>query len=139
MFVVTTCLPLLQVLDLDETLVHCSVEPIPGADLTFPVDFNGTNYTVFVRKRPHLARFLEAVYDKFEVVIFTASQVRAYMYCVCMLCACVCAVCEYVCVSASVCMRLCVRLCCVYRYVMCVRLVLCEYDCVRACVLRCCV
>jgi TFIIF-interacting CTD phosphatase-like protein len=66
-----------QVLDLDETLVHCSVDPIVGADLTFPVEFNGANYTVFVRKRPYLQRFLEAVYEKFEVVIFTASQVRA--------------------------------------------------------------
>ncbi len=51
------------------------MDPIVGADLTFPVEFNGANYTVFVRKRPYLQRFLEAVYDKFEVVIFTASQV----------------------------------------------------------------
>jgi CTD small phosphatase-like protein 2 len=63
-----------KVLDLDETLVHCSVEPIVGADLTFPVEFNGVNYTVYVRKRPHLHRFLEAIHDKFEVVVFTASQ-----------------------------------------------------------------
>ncbi|MDR3737659.1 MAG: NIF family HAD-type phosphatase [Terracidiphilus sp.] len=75
-------------LDLDETLVHCSVEPIVGADLTFSVDFNGVMYTVFVRKRPHLARFLEAIYTKFEVVIFTASQVCVSL-CLC-LCVCVC-------------------------------------------------
>ena len=68
--------PITLVLDLDETLVHCSVEPIVGADVTFPVDFNGTLYTVYVRKRPHLAKFLEVIADKFEVVIFTASQVR---------------------------------------------------------------
>jgi hypothetical protein len=29
------------VLDLDETLVHCSIDPIPNPDLTFKVDFNG--------------------------------------------------------------------------------------------------
>jgi CTD small phosphatase-like protein 2 len=67
----------LQVLDLDETLVHCSVDPIPDADLTFSVEFNGANYMVFVRKRPYLDRFLEAIYDKFEVTVFTASQ-RVY-------------------------------------------------------------
>lgn len=34
------------VLDLDETLVHCSVEPIADADVTFPVTFAGTSYQV---------------------------------------------------------------------------------------------
>lgn len=65
------------VLDLDETLVHCSVDPIPDADLTFGVEFNGANYMVYVRKRPFLDRFLELVYEKFEVTVFTASQ-RVY-------------------------------------------------------------
>ena len=32
------------VLDLDETLVHCSVESIGQPDLTFPVTFNGFFY-----------------------------------------------------------------------------------------------
>ncbi|CAE7798336.1 ctdspl2 [Symbiodinium sp. KB8] len=63
-----------QVLDLDETLVHCSVEKIPDADLQFPVLFNGIEYEVYVRKRPFLDRFLAAVAQKFEVIIFTASQ-----------------------------------------------------------------
>ena len=62
------------VLDLDETLVHCSVEPISDADLTFPVDFNGATYMVYVRKRPHLDRFLRGIQGKFEVTVFTASQ-----------------------------------------------------------------
>ena len=62
------------VLDLDETLVHCSIEPIPKADLTFPVNFNGVEYTVYVRKRPHFEHFMRSVSDKFEVTIFTASQ-----------------------------------------------------------------
>ena len=61
-----------------QTLVHCSVEPIADADLTFPVVFNGANYQVYVRKRPYLDRFLSWVAARFEVVIFTASQqVRA--------------------------------------------------------------
>lgn len=62
------------VLDLDETLVHCTVEPVPKPDLIFPVDFNGMTYRVYVRKRPHLDYFLECVAKHFEVVIFTASQ-----------------------------------------------------------------
>lgn len=62
------------VLDLDETLVHCSIEPVPKADLTFPVNFNGVEYTVYVRKRPYFEHFLRSVCDKFEVTIFTASQ-----------------------------------------------------------------
>jgi len=65
------------VLDLDETLVHCTVEPIEKPDLVFPVSFNGTMYDVYVRKRPYLDYFLETVSRSFEVVVFTASQ-RVY-------------------------------------------------------------
>lgn len=66
--------PITLVLDLDETLVHCSVEPMTGADLTFPVDFHGTTYQVHVKLRPHLFTFLENCRHTFEVIVFTASQ-----------------------------------------------------------------
>jgi len=62
------------VLDLDETLVHCSIEPISDADTTFSVVFNGMTYQVYVRKRPFLDKFLAAMATKFEVTVFTASQ-----------------------------------------------------------------
>jgi NLI interacting factor-like phosphatase len=66
------------VLDLDETLVHCSVDaPANGtapSDLTFPVIFHGNHYTVHVKLRPWLQPFLESVSTKFEVIVFTASQ-----------------------------------------------------------------
>lgn len=62
------------VLDLDETLVHCTVEPIEKPDMKFPVTFNGILYDVYVRKRPYLDYFFEAVCRTFEVVVFTASQ-----------------------------------------------------------------
>jgi len=63
------------VLDLDETLVHCTVEPnTPNVDMVFPVVFHGMEYQVHVKKRPYLKEFLERVYKEFEVVVFTASQ-----------------------------------------------------------------
>ena len=67
------CLPLqvkvkpTLVLDLDETLVHCCVNPFSNPDLTFPVTFNGTHYRVYVRKRPYLDYFLETVSKHYEV------------------------------------------------------------------------
>jgi len=64
-------------LDLDETLVHCSVEPLPKYDLSFSVHFGGAEYRVYVRLRPHLYTFLRTVREWFEVIIFTASQ-RVY-------------------------------------------------------------
>ncbi|GMI93529.1 SCP1-like small phosphatase 4 [Hibiscus trionum] len=62
------------VLDLDETLVHSTLEPCDDADFTFTVFFNMKEHTVYVKQRPHLHTFLEKVAEMFEVIIFTASQ-----------------------------------------------------------------
>ncbi|KAL7135085.1 hypothetical protein ABFS83_11G069700 [Erythranthe nasuta] len=62
------------VLDLDETLVHSTLEPCEDADFTFSVNFNLKEHTVYVRCRPHLKDFLERVSSLFEIIIFTASQ-----------------------------------------------------------------
>ncbi|KAF8009642.1 hypothetical protein BT93_J0604 [Corymbia citriodora subsp. variegata] len=61
------------VLDLDETLVHSSLEPC-DADFTIQVSLNMEQHTFYVRQRPFLKTFLERVSEMFEIVLFTASQ-----------------------------------------------------------------
>ncbi|PVH34717.1 hypothetical protein PAHAL_7G015000 [Panicum hallii] len=62
------------VLDLDETLVHSTLEHCEDADFTFPVHFNFREHTIYVRCRPYLKEFMERVASMFETIIFTASQ-----------------------------------------------------------------
>ena len=66
------------VLDLDETLVHSSLEAVPlGTDFSFPVEFNSTQHQIAVKRRPHLQAFMARCAQLYEVVVFTASQ-RVY-------------------------------------------------------------
>jgi CTD small phosphatase-like protein 2 len=68
------------VLDLDETLVHSSLDasPLSGGGaapaFSFSVSFEEAEQTVHVRLRPGLAAFLRFVASSFEVVLFTASH-----------------------------------------------------------------
>ncbi|KAI7730342.1 hypothetical protein M8C21_025099, partial [Ambrosia artemisiifolia] len=62
------------VLDLDETLVHSSLEQCDDADFTFPVFVDLKEHTVYVKQRPYLKEFLERVSEMFQIVVFTASQ-----------------------------------------------------------------
>lgn len=62
------------VLDLDETLVHSSLDGDGIPDFTFNVHIGPISHVVAVRKRPHLQVFLETVALQYEVVVFTASQ-----------------------------------------------------------------
>lgn len=63
------------VLDLDETLVHSTLDDTSeGTDFMFPVPLGNITHMVAVRKRPHLHTFLERMARCFEIVVFTASQ-----------------------------------------------------------------
>ncbi|CAI7888039.1 unnamed protein product [Closterium sp. NIES-53] len=66
--------PVTLVLDLDETLVHSTMDFCPFSDFNFPVLLNSHTHMVHVRKRPHVETFLQKVAELFEVVVFTASQ-----------------------------------------------------------------
>lgn len=54
--------------------MHSTLEPCDDADFTFSVNFNLQEHTVYVRCRPHLRYFMDRLYGRFEIIIFTASQ-----------------------------------------------------------------
>lgn len=63
------------VLDLDETLVHSTLDGSDEhSDFVFPVSLGSITHMVAVRKRPHMHTFLETMARHFEIVVFTASQ-----------------------------------------------------------------
>lgn len=61
------------VLDLDETLVHSTFEPIEDADYVVHVQLQGKSHPIYVYRRPYCIEFLRCVSQSYEVVLFTAS------------------------------------------------------------------
>ncbi|KAK8832881.1 hypothetical protein WA577_001699 [Blastocystis sp. JDR] len=62
------------VLDLDETLVHCSLSPLSPYQHKFPIELDGQSFTVWARERPYLRDFLKYCSSLCEVILFTASR-----------------------------------------------------------------
>lgn len=67
----------LLVLDLDETLIHCSGDKSLATNFDEEVEFvtpEGVQLTGFLNIRPHAIQFLENISKHYEVIIFTASM-----------------------------------------------------------------
>jgi len=63
------------VLDLDETLVHCTFEYNEETTYVLPIQIDSENGLFsFCRVRPHLQEFLKECTKMFELVLFTASK-----------------------------------------------------------------
>lgn len=62
------------VLDLDETLVHSSEEPLRCYDFAIEVAMEGEATTYYVLKRPGVDDLLTELANKYELVLFTASM-----------------------------------------------------------------
>jgi RNA polymerase II subunit A small phosphatase-like protein len=60
-------------LDLDETLVHSSFQPVKCASFTISVVIDGITHKIFVMKRPGVDQFLQRLAEHYELVIYTAS------------------------------------------------------------------
>lgn len=61
-------------LDLDETLIHSKVEPSPDRyDFVVHPKIEGEVMNFYILKRPGLDELLEAIGEKFEIVVFTAG------------------------------------------------------------------
>uniref|UniRef100_A0AC35TSE4 FCP1 homology domain-containing protein n=1 Tax=Rhabditophanes sp. KR3021 TaxID=114890 RepID=A0AC35TSE4_9BILA len=62
------------VLDLDETLVHCSLLEIEDATIAFPIKCEQLECKVYVRVRPFFHYFIDRMSKLFELIIFTAGK-----------------------------------------------------------------
>ncbi|KAL0478961.1 hypothetical protein AKO1_007875 [Acrasis kona] len=61
------------VLDLDETLVHSSLEIQKQYDRLLHVEMDGNLFDVYVKFRPYLFQFLQEVSKLYEIIVFTSS------------------------------------------------------------------
>jgi len=62
------------ILDLDETLVHSTIQPVNHHHIIVDVVIDTMPCTFYVIKRPHVDLFLRRVAEWYDVIIFTASM-----------------------------------------------------------------
>lgn len=62
------------ILDLDETLVHSTIQPVNHHQIVVEVVIDAMPCTFYVIKRPHVDTFLKKVSEWYDVIIFTASM-----------------------------------------------------------------
>jgi hypothetical protein len=60
-------------IDMDETLIHSEVVPIPDFDFTKFIDFEAAKTDIWVRIRPFCELFLKILEPHFELIVFTAG------------------------------------------------------------------
>jgi CTD small phosphatase-like protein 2 len=65
------------VIDLDETLFHCSEERNNPEDIEITLSFDDTHEKGYVSIRPYAISFLKRMRKHYEIVAFTASE-RSY-------------------------------------------------------------
>lgn len=63
----------LLALDLDETLVHSSFQPVEKSSFTITVAIEGVIHNVYVIKRPGCDEFMRKLAEHYELIIYTAS------------------------------------------------------------------
>jgi CTD small phosphatase-like protein 2 len=61
-------------LDIDETLVYCSTDPIDSYDLAFEIVFKGELQSIYVKKRPFLDEFLDTISKNFYCIVYSSAQ-----------------------------------------------------------------
>jgi len=65
------------VLDMDETLIHCSLERKSSDDIEITIDIEEPMDKAYVSIRPYAISFLKRARKHFEIIAFTASD-RSY-------------------------------------------------------------
>ncbi|XP_029470065.1 CTD small phosphatase-like protein 2 isoform X2 [Rhinatrema bivittatum] len=62
------------VLELEDTLVCCSMAPFTHFDYSFLIPFQDVYYKVYVKLRPFTKEFLETISKMYEIFVFTTAK-----------------------------------------------------------------